>query len=88
MVYVFHEGFDVGFWNLEVGQFIYEVFMNGSSYTDGDGNERVGFPSFILYDVNEWVTIGVFVVTICKFYELDCVGVGGCYGCMCLVWGS
>ena len=51
-MYVFHEGFDVGFWNLEVGQFIYGVFMNGSSYAGSDGNERVGFPSLILYGVN------------------------------------
>ena len=28
LVYIFHEGLDVGFWNLEVGQLVYEVLMN------------------------------------------------------------
>ena len=28
LVYIFHEGLDVGFWNLEVGQLVYEVLIN------------------------------------------------------------
>ena len=27
-------------------------------------------------------------MVVCELYELDCVGVGGCYGYLCLVWGS
>ena len=51
-MYILHEGLDVDFWNLEVGEPIYEVLMNGSSYIGCDGNERVGFPSFVCYDVD------------------------------------
>ena len=52
-MYILHEGLDVDFWNLEVGEPIYEVLMNGSSYIGCDGNERVGFPSFVFYDVDQ-----------------------------------
>ena len=28
------------------------------------------------------------IMVVCEFNKLDCVSVGGCYGCLCLVMGS
>ena len=67
-MYIFHEGLDVVFWNLEVGQLVYGVLMDGSSYTGSDGNERVGFhPLFFMVLIS-----GSYMVCLC---ERSCSGI-------------
>jgi hypothetical protein len=52
-----------------------------SSDSCRDGNEGVGLPPIVLYDVNQWIVFGVlvheglfgeFIVAVCEFDELDC----------------
>ena len=40
------------FWNFEVGQFIYGVFVYVSSYSGCDGDEGIGVPCIVLYGVD------------------------------------
>ena len=56
--------------------------MYGPSYSSGDSDERVGFPTAVLYAIDKWVIFVVFVCSgLCgksimevnEFYELYCV---------------
>ena len=79
MVQDFHEGFDTGFWDLKVGQFLDRVSVYGSSYTYCNGDKGIGFPPVILYNsFNQGGVFGVFVcigqfwesvVVVSEFYE-------------------
>lgn len=46
-MYFFHEGFNFGFWNIEVGELFDGIFLYGSSYSSGDGDEGVYFPFIV-----------------------------------------
>ena len=69
----------------------------GSSYPGCDGDEGVYFPCVALYDVDEWVIFGVFmikglvenfVMVVCELYEMNCVrGEGGSWF-LAMVLGS
>ena len=59
-MYVFHEGFDVSFWDFEFGKFVYAVFMYSSSYFDCDANKGVGPPSIFCMVSISGVVFGVF----------------------------
>ena len=49
LVYVFHEGFNIVFWEFEVSEFSYSVgIMYASSYSGHDGDEGVYFPSVVV----------------------------------------
>ena len=59
--------------------------MDGPSYSSSD-SEGVGFPSVILYVVDKWVVLGVFlcsglfgesIMAVCEFNELYCIVWGG-----------
>ena len=43
-MYVFHEGFDIRFWDIEFSEFAYGVFLNGSLFLD----VVAYFPCFVL----------------------------------------
>jgi hypothetical protein len=45
---VFHEDFNARLWDLKFVELVNGVFMDGSSYSGGDCDEAVGFPSDIL----------------------------------------
>ena len=49
LVDIFHEGFNARLWDLKFVELVNGVFMDGSSYSSGDCDEGVGFPSVILY---------------------------------------
>ena len=50
-MYVFHEDFNIRFWDIDTSEFLDEVFVYGSSDPNCDGDEGVYFPSIILYGV-------------------------------------
>ena len=45
---VFHKSFNIGFWDLKVGEFLDGVFVYSLSYSGYDSNEGVAFPSMVL----------------------------------------
>jgi hypothetical protein len=97
LVYVFHESFNDGFWNFQIGKFVNGVLMCIAPLTPTVMNdEGVGLPSLILYGVNYGVVFGVFmceglvgeyVVTICEFNELNCECGEGDIG-VCVKFGA
>ena len=71
--------------------------MYDASYSCCDGDEGVYFPTVVLESANKWVVFSVFmakdlvkesIMVVGVFYKLNCVYVGGDYGCLALVWGS
>ena len=51
-MYVFHEGFNGGFHDFQLSEFINEELMYSPSYSGRDGNKGVCLPTLILYGVN------------------------------------
>ena len=62
------------------------MFIDGPLYSNSDCDGGVGFPSVVLYVVDKWVVLGVFVcygllweyvMAVSEFDELYCVVCGG-----------
>ena len=91
LVYYFHEGFYVGFWDFKVGKFINQVFVYSPSCSCCDSDEGVGFPAIVLYGVT---TLRCTTLLCCAILRPLSMGVhmliiGGamcfchCYGTVC-----